>query len=601
MSKKRKKTLINQFLIWRIKHIPNDKFIYFISIFVGFLAGILAILLKNLTSFFRYITEIIFIKGDSIKILYLILPLVGIFLTYCIVHFLIKKNVGHGIPETLFAISKRKGIIPFYRIFSSLITAPVTVGFGGSVGLEGPSVSTGTAMASSVSKFFHLNQANRTLLLGCAAAGAMSAMFKAPIAAIVFAIEVFSLDLTLISLLPLLFASISAILTSYLFLGSDILLPFTLKEKFELNTLSFYFLFAIFCGLGSLYFTKIYLSFEKYFNSIKKKWKKILGGGLALGILIYLIPPLYGEGFDTINYLLEGNYEKALGNNLFSKELNNAWFVILLLLGMAFFKIIASALTFGSGGKGGVFAPALFMGSALGHCFAKLVNQLQITNKTLDPSHFTLVGMAGIIAGVLHAPLTAIFLIAELTGGYSLFLPLMITSAISFTITKSFIPYTVYTYKLLQKNQLITHDKDETVLTLMQLNKLIEKNFFRLKPEMPLGEMLKKGVAKSQRNLFPVVNQEKELVGILLLDDVREFMFDVSLYDTVKIESLMRNPPATILFETDNMKDVMKKFQQSGAWNLPVIKEGKYFGFISKSKLLTEYRKQLIDFTEMIS
>ena len=601
MPKKRKKTLINQFLIWRIKHIPNDKFIYFVSIFVGFLAGILAIILKNLTSFFSYITEIIFIKGGSIKILYLILPLLGIFLTYCIVRFLIKKPVGHGIPETLFAISKRKGIIPFYKIFSSLVTAPITVGFGGSVGLEGPSVSTGTAMASGVSKFFHLNQANRTLLLGCAAAGAMSAMFKAPIAAIVFAIEVFSLDLTLISLLPLLFASISAILTSYLFMGSDILLPFTLKEKFELNTLGFYFLFAVFCGLGSLYFTKIYLSFEKYFNSIQQSWKKILGGGLALGLFIYLIPPLYGEGFDTINYLLEENYDKALGNNLFSKEVDTTWFIILLLLGMVFFKIIAAALTFGSGGKGGVFAPALFMGSALGHCFAKIVNQLQITNKPLDPSHFTLVGMAGIIAGVLHAPLTAIFLIAELTGGYSLFLPLMITAAISFTITKNFMPYTVYTYKLLQKNQLITHDKDETVLTLMQLSKLVEKKFFRLTPEMTLGNMLKKGVAKSQRNLFPVVNQEKELVGIILLDDVREFMFDVSLYDTVKIESLMRTPPATIHLETDGMKKVMKKFQQSGAWNLPVIKNGKYFGFISKSKLLTEYRKQLIEFTDAIS
>ncbi len=596
MKQKSKKSLLARFLVWRIKHIPNERFIHILSVVVGILSGLLAVLLKNITSFFHSLTEYPFFKDNHF--LYLIAPIVGIILTYLIIRYVLKKDVGHAIPETLYSISKKKGIIPFHKIFSPFLTAPFTVGFGGSVGLEGPAVSATSAMASNVSRVLRLNQANRTLLLGCAAAAAMSAMFKAPIAAIVFAIEVFSLDLTLVSLLPLLFASVSAILISYLFMGSEILFHFTLEKSFELKTIVFYIPFAVLCGFTSLYFSKTYLFFEKIFGNIKSKFKKLLFGGIALGILIYLFPAFYGEGFKVINYLLEENYQKITEKMLFLKDHTSSFQIISLLILMVFFKIVATSITFGSGGKGGVFAPSLFTGSVLGQFFAKVVNQFNFVK--LDPSHFTLVGMAGVIAGVLHAPLTAIFLIAELTGGYGLFLPLMITVGISFAINKSFMPYTLYTYKLKQRDQLITHDKDMTVLTLMEIKTLVENNFVPLKPDMLLGQMLKKGVAKSTRNLFPVINENKELVGIILLDDIREFMFDVSQYDTLKVVSFMRNPPTTINFEKDNMRQIMQKFEQSRAWNLPVIKNGKYFGFISKSKLLTEYRKQLIDFTDAI-
>jgi CIC family chloride channel protein len=440
----------------------------------------------------------------------------------------------------------------------------------------------------------HLNQATRSLLIGCAAAGAMSAIFKAPIAAIIFAIEVFSLDLTLASLLPLLFASISALLTTYFFFGSTQLIPFELKDIFNLNHFGYYMLFGLITGLGSVYFTKIYLWIERFFEVQLKGYQRLLFGGIFLSVLIVAIPPLYGEGFETINNLLREDYSAAIGTSFLIEEFDHTWTVIFLLLGMAFFKVIATSLTFGAGGKGGVFAPALFMGSALGHAYAKIINVLGITNTPISVSNFTLVGMAGMIAGILHAPLTAIFLIAELTGGYTLFLPLMITASLAFAISKHFVPTTVYTTELAKKDALLTHDKDDTVLTLMQLDKLIEKNFCILSPAMTLGTMLKEGVAKSKRNLFPVLNDQKALIGIILLDDVREFMFDSSLHDTVYVRSLMHSPPNVIHFEKDNMKVIMRKFQDSSAWNLPVLKEGKFEGFVSKSKLLSVYRRELI-------
>jgi CIC family chloride channel protein len=307
-----------------------------------------------------------------------------------------------------------------------------------------------------------------------------------------------------------------------------------------------------------------------------------------------LIPPLYGEGFETINNLLREDYIAAIGTSFLIQDFDHTWTVIFLLLGLVFFKVIATSLTFGAGGKGGVFAPALFMGSALGHAFAKIINAIGITNTPISVSNFTLVGMAGLIAGVLHAPLTAIFLIAELTGGYALFLPLMITSSLAFAISKYYVSTTVYTTDLVKKDALLTHDKDDTILTLMQLDKLIEKNFCILSPEMTLGTMLVEGVAKSKRNLFPVLNKENDLLGIVLLDNIREFMFDATLYESVYVRSLMHSPPNVINYKKDNMKVIMRKFQDSSAWNLPVLKDGKFMGFVSKSKLLSVYRRELI-------
>ena len=484
-------------------------------------------------------------------------------------------------------------------MFGSILTAPLTVGFGGSVGLEGPTVATGAAIGSNIARMFHMNQTTRNLLIGCAAAGALSSIFKAPIAAIIFAIEVFSLDLTLVSMLPLLLASLTAILTSYFFFGDDVLLPFKIEDKFFIADAPFYIGLGLIAALTSIYFTRAYERVENLFDKLDSPIKKLLFGGVAIGILVYLIPPLFGEGFDVINNLIAGHPEKALENNFLNLDLTNIWVVILLLAGLVFFKIIASSLTFGAGGVGGIFAPTLFMGSIMGNCIAKIVNHSGLFSTPISESNFTLVGMAGLMAGVLHAPLTAIFLIAELTGGYELFIPLMITAVISFSVTKKFSPHSVYNMQLGRKGELITHDKDHAVLTLMDIDKVIETNFASITSNMNLGEIVNTAVIQSKRNIFPVIDAKtKALVGIILLDDLRSIMFDTDLYGEVRARDLMQPAPEIIDFDKDKMTDIMKKFQDSSAWNLPVVKDGAYMGFISKSKLLTAYRRQLINFTK---
>lgn len=590
-------TLLSKFLIWRLKYIPQKQFIYIVSILVGFLSGLAAVLIKNGTHFIQLLIE-----GNLIKeyqtTFYFIFPIIGLGLTYLIAKYILSVTPSQGIPATLFAISKRKGIMKRFQMYGSLITAPITVGFGGSIGLEGPTVATGAALSSNLSRILNMNQATRTLLIGCAAAGAMSSIFKAPIAAIIFAIEVFSLDLTLVSLIPLLLASVSAIITSYFFFGNDILLPFTIEDEFLIADIPLYIVLGVIAGMVSVYFTETYERFQKFFEKIGSPVKRLLIGGLGIGVLVYFIPPLYGEGYDIINNLVQGNPEAALQNNIFDLNLSNVWIVIGLLLGLVLFKVVASSLTFGAGGVGGIFAPTLFMGSILGFAVAKIINALPILSNPVSESNFTLVGMTGLMAGVLHAPLTAIFLIAEVTGGYELFIPLMIASAISFTITKHFQPHSVYAMELGRKGELITHDKDHAVLTLMNIKTVVERNFSIVHPEMTLGDIVEKAITKSNRNIFPVITAEtEELEGIILLDDLRPVMFIKSLYTEMTAKDLMKNPPAVIKLEEDRMTLVMQKFQETGAWNLPVLSHGTYYGFVSKSKLLTAYRKKLIDFS----
>lgn len=594
----KKKNWFTNFLIWRVKHITERQFIYLLSILVGITSGVAALILKNLTHFFQLLLE-----GNLVRYyhqaFYFVFPIIGLILVYLVIKYVIRHKVSHGIPSTLFAIAKHKGIMRKYQMFGSILTAPLTVGFGGSVGLEGPTVATGAAISSNISRMFHINQTNRNLLIGCAAAGAMSSIFKAPVAAIIFAIEVFSLDLTIASMLPLLLASISAIITSYFFFGNDILLPFKIEDTFKISDVPFFAILGIVAGLTSIYFTEVYDRIQKFFDKIASPIKRLVVGGLGLGILIYFIPPLYGEGFDVINNLVQGDTSKVLGDNIFGFEATNIWIIIALLAGLVLFKIIASALTFGAGGVGGIFAPTLFMGSIMGNCVAKIINNLGYFNFNVSESNFTLVGMAGLMAGVLHAPLTAIFLIAEVTGGYELFIPLMITAAISYAITKYAHPHSVYNMELGRKGDLITHDKDHAVLTLMDMDKVIEDNFAIVYPEMTLGDMVHQAVVKSNRNIFPVVDPENyQLLGIILLDDIRAIMFNQKLYDEVFVSDIMHTPPDTIEIDKDKMTDVMKKFQDSGAWNLPVTKKNQYVGFISKSKLLTAYRRRLINFTK---
>ncbi len=567
-----------------------------LSAVIGFVAGLFAVIIKNLTHLIQQLLEGEFIVKYH-DAFYFIFPVIGLLIVYLIIKFVIRHHVGHGIPTTLYAISRQKGIMKRFQMYASVITAPITVGFGGSVGLEGPTVATGASLGSNISRLFLMNQASRTLLIGCAAAGAMSSIFKAPIAAIIFAIEVFSLDLTLASLLPLLLASVSAILTSYFFFGSQTLLPFELKDTFQISEVPFYIMLGILASVCSIYFSKVYFNSSKLLAKITSPFARMLMAGLGLGILIYFIPPLYGEGYNVVNNLLHENYMEALGTNLFNDYLENIWVVILLLAGLVVFKIVASSLTFSAGGVGGIFAPVMFMGSAMGHCFALIMNNSGLLKHNISVSNFTLVGMAGLMAGVLHAPLTAIFLIAELTHGYELFIPLMITAAISFMITSRFQPHSVYTMELAQRGDLLTHNKDHTVLTLMNISQVIEKNFISLQVNMTLGDVIHEGVIKSSRNIFPVVDENGKFMGIILLDDIRSIMFNEKLYDEVKVQDIMQQAPEIIDIENDRMKEIMKKFKDSGVWNLPVVKEDKYVGFISKSKLLTAYREKLIEVT----
>ena len=590
------KQLRKKFFKWRYKHISAQQFIYLLSILVGFLAGLGTVLIKNFTHFIQSILEGKIIK-EYHHSLYFIFPIIGLILVYIIQKYFLKKKIGHAIPSTLFSLSKKNGLIERYKMYASLITAPITVGFGGSVGLQGPSVSTGAAIASNIAQFFHTNAKTRTLLIGCASAGAMASMFKAPIAAVIFAVEIFSLDLAFASLIPLLLASVSAVITSYFFLGSEVLFNFDIQDKFQINDLFFYIVLGVGSGIASVYFSKMYFWITRFFEKINNPLKKLLYGGISIGVILFFIPPLYGEGFDLINNLLSGNHLNAIGYIPFFDHLReNIWIIILLLIGITIFKAVAMTITFSAGGVGGIFIPTLVMGSALGNVYAKIINNLGL-DFNISESNFTLIGMTGLMAGVLHAPLTAIFLIAEITGGYELFIPLMIVSTISFSFTRYYISNSIYTLELAKKGELLTHNKDKNVLMMMQKNKLVERDFLTINPSFNLGEMLTKVVTKSKRNIFPVVNSDNEFLGVLLLDDIRSIMFDQSLYEIVLVEELMHNPPDIIFYETDSMEIIMQKFKDSGAWNLPVIKNGKYHGFISKSKLLTAYRRKLIQVT----
>ncbi len=587
------KSFLKRIHIWRYKYISHKNFVFLLSILIGLLAGIVSVIIKNITYGIEWFLETITFSNNSF---YFVFPIIGLWLVYLFVKHISKQPIEHAIPTILFSLSKKNGLLKRSKIYLPLITAPITVGFGGSVGLLGPAIASASAISSNIGQLFHIDRKTRTLLIGCASAGAIASIFKSPIAAIIFAIEVFSLDLTFASLLPLLIASVSSVLTSYFFLGDEVLFNFTVVDKFTIKDTLFYLVLGVGTGIASIYFSKIYFGVYSFFNRFKTNGQKLIIGGLAIGTMLYFIPPLYGEGFGFINDLLHDNHLKALGKTPFDAFIDNIWVVIALLIGITIFKAIAMTTTLAAGGAGGIIIPTMVMGSALGNVVAKIINNLGL-NFNVSESNFTLIGMAGLIAGVLHAPLTAIFLIAEITGGYELFVPLMITVSMSFIITKNAVEHTIYTKELAEKGALLTHNKDKSVLTLMTLDSVIENDFTLLHPEMSLGKMLHKGVAKSSRNLFPVVDEDKRLVGIILLDDIRNVMFDQSLYNTTSVETFMHNPPDYINYNEDSMQKVMQRFQDSGAWNLPVIKDGKYYGFVSKSKLLTAYRRELINFT----
>lgn len=583
--------LFGKFLMWRARHISQQQFILILAVLVGFLSGLVAVFLKNSTHFIQEMVRSDRI-GQYFNLYYFAFPVVGIAITL-VIRKIIRGRVGEGIPSTLFAISRRNGFLRPYKMYASVITSMFTVGFGGSVGLEGPTVSTGSSIGSNLGRLMHVNFKQRIVLISCATAGAIASIFNAPIAAIIFTIEIFSLDLTFASLIPLLLASVSGAVTSIFIQGSDYLFHYKFIEPFAVGDIPYYILLGVFTALTSVYFNRVYFYFDEAFGRMKSTFNRWILGSLALGALIWLIPPLYGEGYETINALLNGNIDEILEQSIFYESIDAEYLILIMLLGLILLKIFAAVFTIGAGGVGGIFAPSLFVGSSLGYVFARVLNDLGISH--ISTTNFTLVGMAGLMAGVLHAPLTAIFMIAEITGGYELFLPLMLVSAISFQVTRYLMPHSIYTLQLAQRGDLITHDKDQAILTLLSIDNVVEKDFKKVQETMNLGELVKV-VSRSRRNLFPVVDEEDKLVGVLTLDDFRHIMFDQSMYEDTTVSELMSPPPARVE-KGENMSEVMKKFQSSGAWNLPVVENEKYVGFVSKSKLFSVYRRKLIEFS----
>ncbi|MBN2347436.1 MAG: chloride channel protein [Bacteroidales bacterium] len=582
-----------RFILWREKHLPHRQFVYLLSFIIGILSSLAAVLLKNAVHYTHMFLNHR-LSYESFNLLYLAYPLIGIFLTVLFVNIFVKDNISHGITRILFAISKKNGIIKRHNNYTSLIASTLTVGFGGSVGLEAPIVLTGSSIGSTLGNLFRLNYKTRIILIGCGAAGAIAGIFKAPIAAVIFGLEVLMLDLTMWSMIPLLISAVTGATVSYFFLGRGVIFSFQLENPFILHNIPYYVILGVVSGFVSLYFTRGTLFLESQFGKITNVYQKLLIGGTILGILIFLLPPLYGEGYDTLNTLLHGDLSELTNGSLFYQYRESLLWIIVFLILVLFFKVVAMASTNGSGGVGGIFAPTLFMGGILGFIVAKILNLFNFIN--VSERNFALIGMAGLMAGVMHAPLTAIFLIAEITGGYALLIPLIISSTISFMTIRYFEPHSLYTSRLAKRGELITHHKDKAILTLLKVGKVIEKDFIELSPEDTLGKLVK-AIAKSKRNIFPVLNKDGMLVGIILLDTIRHIIFNTEMYSTTFVRDLMILPPAYVS-SNESMESVMGKFEEYNVWNLPVIDNGKYVGFLSKSKLFSVYRKWLMDISE---
>ena len=579
------KSLLSKSLIWRIRHIRTKNFIIILGGVIGLLGGLAAVTLKSAVHFIQNS-----LLGLDYSYIYIFFPVVGILITALLANYILKERLGHGITAILYSISKKSSIISRTKMYSRMLTSGLTVGFGGSVGLEAPIVVTGSAIGSNIGRLMHLNYKQRTLMIGCGAAAAISGIFNSPIAGLIFSIEVILTDVTIAAFIPLLIASVIGSLVSMLLLGEDVLFSFDLTDPFLASDFGFYLLLGAFCGLISYYFTNTTLFAEKLVAKIKHPVIKAIIGGLGLGVLMLFFNPLYGEGYDTIKLLLNGQASEVLSNSQFFAEVSDQW----LLAGLAFIvlllKPIATGVTIGAGGNGGIFAPSLFVGGITGFLFAQVNNLLDL-GRTLSVSNFTLVGMCGVMSGVLHAPLTAIFLIAEITSGYTLFLPLMIVSAVAFSTNSYFQKHSFYAANLIESGDLIQNDKDKQLLSLMSISKLIEKDLLTIHPQQTLHELVSL-VKKSKRNIFPVVDEENVLQGIITLDDIREIMFDPESQKSVIVESLMHKPPETVS-PSEQMQEVMSKFEKTGAWNLPVISEGQYLGIVSKSRIFNTYRTKL--------
>lgn len=582
-----------KFLVWRANNIKEKYFVLIVSFLVGICTAASAIILKNLIHFIQHVLSVNF-AADQVNYLYLLYPVLGILLAGLFVKYIVRDDISHGVTKILYAISQRKSRIKPHNMWTSIVASSVTIGFGGSVGAEAPIVLTGAAIGSNLGRLFKMEQKTLMLLVGCGAAGAIAGIFKAPIAGLVFVIEVLMLDLTMTSVLPLLITSVTAATVSYIFTGTEAMFKFSQTEAFVIERIPYVILLGIFCGLISLYFTRVMNWIEgEYRRYGTTYWRKFMMGGIMLSLLIFIFPPLYGEGYDTIGLLLNGQFAGLMDNSMFY-PLNDSYFGIVIFLGLILLtKVFASSATNGGGGCGGIFAPSLYLGCIAGFIFAHICNYFPFT-MYLSEKNFALLGMAGIMSGVMHAPLTGVFLIAELTGGYDLFLPLMIVSIGSYITILMFEPHSIYSMRLAQKGELLTHHKDKAVLTLLSADNVIERDFQVVSPEMTLGDMVKV-IARSSRNTFPVVDDRGILLGIVLLDNIRNIMFRPELYNRFHVSKFMVSAPAKIVVNTP-MDQIMQIFDDTKAWNLPVVDEtGRYMGFMSKSKIFNSYREVLVD------
>lgn len=583
---------------WRERHISEKHLVLLLSFFVGVFSSMAAAILKSFIHFIQWFVEEQLIANEHTW-WYLITPVIGITLSAIFVKYVVRDDISHGITKILYAISQRKSIIKAHNMWSSVVGSGLTIGFGGSVGAEAPIVLTGAAIGSNLAKAFRLDQKTMMLMIGCGAAGAIGGIFKAPIAGLVFTLEVLMMDLTMTSVAPLLISSVTATAISYMLTGTDPMFPLDATEPFLVQRIPWYLILGAVCGLISLYFTRGMNRLEQWFkHTITNMWLKLLLGGATLSVLIFIFPPLYGEGYDVIRQLINGDSLSALENsplehNSWAAQ-NGSWLLLTYFGFIILFKIVASVATNGAGGVGGIFAPSLFMGAVTGFLTARIMNMCGLI---VPETNFALVGMAGLMSGVMHAPLTGIFLIAELTGGYHLFMPLMIVSVISYLTIMLFEPHSLYAMRLAQKGELLTHNKDRNVLTLLKMDSVLETDFVTIFPEMTLGELVKV-ISESKRNIFPVIDHEGRLKGILLLDEVRNIMFQPRLYKRFTVGQLMTSPAAVLRFDMP-MEKVMEIFEDTGAWNLPVVDgERRYLGFVSKSKIFNSYRHVLVHFSD---
>jgi len=580
-----------RFLVWREHHISERTFLIFLALLVGVFGGLAAQLLKFLIhTISGALTSRIDIHSGNY--LYILLPTLGVVITALYVRYVVKDNISHGVTRVLWAISQNKSRLKRHNVYTSVLASSVTIGFGGSVGAEGPIVYTGAAIGSNLGSMFRMSPKILMILVGCGAAAGIAGIFKAPIAGMLFTLEVLMLDLTTVSVMPLLISAITSATIAYIYTGYSFEFFFVQSEDFSVAKIPPAIALGVVCGLLSLYFTRVMNMMENFFGRFKNQpWTKTAIGCVILSGLVFFFPPLYGEGYDSIMGLLAGDPRSIVDGSIFYSDGNLVWFFVLYIALIVLMKAFATSATNGAGGVGGTFAPSLYVGCMAGFLFAYTFNMLGF-DMVISNKNFALIGMAGVMAGVMHAPLMAIFLTAELTGGYHLFLPLLIVSTISYGTIKIFEPYSIYTMRLAKQGKLLTHQKDKTVLTLLKMDSVIETDFMSVRPEMTLKEMVDV-ISKSNRNLFPVLNSAGELQGVVLLDDIRNIMFRPDLYRKMNVASFMTMPPAKLIIGED-MDSVMHKFDHSGAWNLPVVDEaGHYYGFISKSKIFNSYRRVL--------